>query len=438
MSILEMIAQWVKPERVTGFVAAAAKMKAEIELNSDPQLLRQIRMIRLEESDLMALAAFQPYVVKHADELTDSFYQAVYEVPELVETIETHSSVERLKQTLRVHLIEMFDGKLDRQYVQKRYRIAQVHNRIGLEPKWYMGAFQNINLKLIDLVYRYGSGRDDTALMTRAISKILNLEQQIVLDIYEREHVQERDAQYEKVKRLLKSKMAEFTGEMAALAEQTNASVEELIASSVEVKRRMFGSVQSSLNMKKLALSGQDEMQALREQIGELEQLARSMEQAVRRMNEYSGEIWKITGVVREIAEQTKLLSLNAALEAARAGEYGVGFHIVAQEVKKLSMETTAAAQNIADLIESFGDHIHEVVAGIDTAGRTVERGQRQADRTTTLFRDIMASMEDSLQGFEQIEAEMNALAKVIEEIGTATTQVATTSDELNQATRDL
>lgn len=109
-------------------------------------------MINLTEQDLKYLVVLKPYIEKDIYEIVNQFYDALYVEDYLIKIINENSSMDRLKITLRKHLIELFEGKIDRSYLEKRKRIAQVHVRIGLKTKWYIAAFQNLLVTFIDII----------------------------------------------------------------------------------------------------------------------------------------------------------------------------------------------------------------------------------------------------------------------------------------------
>src|SRR5690606_10382052 len=113
-----------------------------VEQNED--LLKQIAMIRLSEEDLGLMKALQPIIEDKVDANVDQFYDSILKVEALEHIISTHSQVDRLRSTLRSHLLEMFTGTIDPTYIKKRLAIALIHHRIGLNPKWYLAAFQNL------------------------------------------------------------------------------------------------------------------------------------------------------------------------------------------------------------------------------------------------------------------------------------------------------
>ncbi|PMY00788.1 hypothetical protein C1Y18_35225, partial [Pseudomonas sp. MPR-R5A] len=81
-----------------------------------------------------------------------SFYSTIFQVPELEKIIHEQSTVDRLRTTLKDHIIDLFSGKIDDRFFEKRLKVAKVHYRIGLRPEWYMGAFQNLLESLMKLI----------------------------------------------------------------------------------------------------------------------------------------------------------------------------------------------------------------------------------------------------------------------------------------------
>ncbi|WP_209445871.1 protoglobin domain-containing protein [Paenibacillus etheri] len=182
-------------------------------LEGHDELNEQMRMIDLSESDLNLLRRVKPSVEQNIDYITDQIYNSVLGVDKLEAIILEHSSIERLKTTLREHIIEIFDGKVDEEYIAKRLKIANIHKRVGLEPKWYLSSFQNLQNVFIQVIYK--ETHDDNARLqiVQTVTKLLNLEQQLVLEEYEKENVKEKERQYLLVKNELKQKIAEFSSE---------------------------------------------------------------------------------------------------------------------------------------------------------------------------------------------------------------------------------
>lgn len=102
---------------------------------------RQIKMIGLTPRDLDIIHALQPFVKEKLDSIASNFYQNLEHEPSLLKIINDNSSTDRLKKTLKQHILEMFSGIIDEEFLVKRKRIAYIHVKIGLPTKWYMVAF---------------------------------------------------------------------------------------------------------------------------------------------------------------------------------------------------------------------------------------------------------------------------------------------------------
>ncbi len=141
----------------------------------------------------------------------------------MLNIINENSSIDRLKKTLRQHIVEMFDGIVDESYFAKRTTIARVHVRIGLQTKWYMCAFQDLLLSLMAIIEENVIAKEEVFLAMKAVTKIVNLEQQLVLEAYDSESERLKEIA-EKQKQSVRDNVASTTQNLAAISEETNAS----------------------------------------------------------------------------------------------------------------------------------------------------------------------------------------------------------------------
>jgi len=157
------------------------------------------------------------------------------------------------------------------------------------------------------------------------------------------------------------------------------------------------------------------------ETLAKMRTIAESVGATAKKMEELgksSDQIGRIIGVIDDIADQTNLLALNAAIEAARAGEQGRGFAVVADEVRKLAERTTTATKEIAQMIKNIQDETKVAVLAMESGTKQVEEGVHST-----------AKAGDSLRAIIQMSEQVGGM---ITEIATAATEQSSTTEQVN------
>jgi len=424
-----------KKEKQGHFLQESNQSNVSVSIQvTDEEIKQQLAFIRLNEEELKILKSLQPIVSENIESLVSAFYDAVLKVEHLKNIIESHSSVERLRKTLSSHIHLLFHGEINDEYVNKRLKVAQIHFRIGLQPKWYLAAFQNILEELIFVVSKItNTTSEEQRKLISVASKILNFEQQLVLDLYEKENIGAKEKQLQ-VEINLKKKIGEIAEELLALVEETNAAVELLVDSSVRVNESVISNNEIASTTQSLAYEGQELMKVLHNKISTISNSTDEVSVSVDVLNNSFNEISQVILIVQDIANQTNLLALNSAIEAARAGEHGKGFAVVANEVKKLATQTKTSTERIEELISHATLYMNKVVNSIHDVKGLVNDGQQEATQTHDSFNGIVSSMDNSLSGNHGIEKQIVNLVDVIKEIGGAISNVASSANELNDA----
>ncbi len=410
---------------------ANSKVGIKIE---DASILDKINMINLTDKDLKLLKSIQPLVKGNIERLVDDFYSIIMDVASLKEIIQKNSTVERLRKTLRIHIIEMFDGNIDQSFIDKRLKIAKVHYVIGLEPSWYMGSFQGIHDTITHLVFKSVKDRRKLQSLLSAVNKILNLEQQIVLEAYDRENMVKLNSQFEEGKIYLKNQMTSVSEGLVALAEQTQASVAALSKNIHEVNETTTENNEQSILAKNHAQDGQNKLKELLEKISVMDNYSREMIESIHRLGESSDQISSVIHIVQDIAEQTNILALNSAIEAARAGEHGRGFAVLSQEVQSLAEQTKNSISQIHELISNSNLYKEQVIKSLKHVEEALMSGIATSEHTHEAFQNIAQSIQQNSMTNMKVQEQMGQLVAVVNEIENASAIVTSSAEQLNEA----
>ena len=201
------------------------------------------------------------------------------------------------------------------------------------------------------------------------------------------------------------SQNADSISNISATLEEVSAGSEQISAGAAEVNTSTQTAVKDAeqgMGMLKRVVS---QNEAISLTMGEINTVAGELAQG-------SEKIKGIVGVIDQIAGQTNLLALNAAIEAARAGEAGRGFAVVADEVRKLAEQSSQATQNIAGIIQNMGQQIEFAVSSVQKSAQEVERGKASAIDTQRGFESIIEKLQGVQSGIDQIARSISETSK--------------------------
>lgn len=393
---------------------------------------KQMSMIALTKNDLKNLLAFKPFVSEEIDRVVTGFYDNIEQEPSLMKIIKDHSTVERLRKTLTAHIQEMFSGQIDDKYLNQRQKIAEVHLHIGLDPKWYIAAFQDLLNTFVSIIEEKPFSEGDKFQLVRAVSRVLNLEMQIVLEAYENQHNKQLRAEQAHLEELLLT----LKSSAATLSHSSQATSENVKTMKLSLDQLSALSQNGSSIAETLQSQTNDEQQKLEKTKKESEQISSKMqatETNIRELNNLNSQISEVANMVTSIADQTNLLALNASIEAARAGEHGKGFAVVADEVRKLAENTKESVSQVYELLKDTNIKTTTIEDSIFELKDLFQAERDSILSTSSSFNGIMTSMTDLKIQSSQIDKDIKGLVLSLNQISQEASDVAEAAASLEQ-----
>jgi methyl-accepting chemotaxis protein len=226
--------------------------------------------------------------------------------------------------------------------------------------------------------------------------------------------------------------------------EQVAAATEEMSATSEEISRNVQQVADAANSAMAKSKTGE---QVLHGSVNSIRQLADSVQQVnkvIEELEERSSHISDVVDVIRQVAEQTNLLALNAAIEAARAGEHGRGFAVVADEVRTLARQTHESTTRIEDIIKGVTDMTASASRSIISSHKLATETSQQAEELEQTFADILADVNNISGMATQIAASSEEQVSVTREVAGNMESVSesalltlTGSQEITQVTEE-
>ncbi len=226
--------------------------------------------------------------------------------------------------------------------------------------------------------------------------------------------------------------------------EETTSAVEAIVATVAHVSQRADEASRITKDASRFAAHGEEAAAQAITKIGDVQQAIETLGTSIEILGHRSAEIGKIVDVITSIADQTNLLSLNAAIEAARAGESGRGFSVVAEEVRKLAEGSGRAAEQIGELIKEVQGETakavkymeigtNEVAIGSEVVGRAGDVLREINDavtRTAVLSDEIATAMSEQAERTASVDRAMHDIAAVVEENAASAEETAAAAEQ--------
>ena len=292
-------------------------------------------------------------------------------------------------------------------------------------------------------------GNDEIAEMSRVFNKLLEKIAASMGEIVRKTHsIAASAAQLSDTA----GEVAQFSAKQSDSASSMAVSVKQMNANISHVSSRASETHDLARHSGESAAEGEQIIDRTVNDINVVAGSVRQSSERIRDLDASSEQISSIIAVIKEVAEQTNLLALNAAIEAARAGEQGRGFAVVADEVRKLAERTSVSTREIATMINairSVSDEasssmvkaVDQVVLGVNQANEASAAIRRIGDssrKTIDMIREITSSLHEQSQTSEMIAESIQNVAEMAENSHSAAKKTADAAVDLNQVVRQM
>ena len=240
--------------------------------------------------------------------------------------------------------------------------------------------------------------------------------------------------------------------EQSMQSQEVSSSVEEMTKTIVETAKNASNAAVSSREAKEQAVNGVKKVEDTKKGMDLIVNSTSGTGNIIKGLTNKTGQIGEITQVIDDIADQTNLLALNAAIEAARAGEQGRGFAVVADEVRKLAERTSKATKEIAETINAIQSDVVQANESVGGAIEAVNKGLSLTEEVSASFDKILQSIDEVTDEIslvataseeqsvtsEEISKNIEGMNSAINESANGVQQIASTTDYLNKMTLNL
>ncbi|ALK08654.1 globin-coupled sensor protein [Blastochloris viridis] len=425
---------------------------------ADTALAKRAAFIRIDDETRRHLRELSPVVAACMPPALDKFYQHIAATPDMARLFRSPERIAHARMRQMQHWALITEATFDEAYVASVSSVGRTHNKLGLEPGWYIGGYTYlINEVVAALLGRasswFGGGPSaDIRGKIAAFVQAAMLDMDFAISVYLEESRREKQEALAQIADLFQSSIGTITTTVDAETQDVHRNANEMAATADTTKKRAMtvaaAAAESSASVGSVAVAVEQLSSSINEISSRVQvaaatassvaDRARETRAVVSNLVKVADEIGGIITLIKTIAAQTNLLALNATIEAARAGDAGRGFAVVASEVKTLAGQTTKATEDIerqVGMIQTVTtqtatsiEEINEANAKVNEAFASIAAAVEQQSAAT---QEIARATGDAEAGSRNVAGEMNEVRGDAETTGQAAGQMLTASATL-------
>jgi methyl-accepting chemotaxis protein len=429
----------------------------------------------IDEGTSAVMREYKDFVMAELPGVLDHFYDHVSKFQETAAFFKSREHMMGAKQAQLRHWAMIMDGRFDETYEASITRIGETHNKIGLDPRWYIGGYSGLVTGLLAVIARKlpssrtanpqidrmmkERGIDRKTALQDAVVKAAMVDMDLAISVYLDAGRRDRRATLDRLANEFDKAVNTVVNSVGATARELQAAADAMAHAAQKTSDQSTAvaaaSEEASANVRTVAAAA-DELSASVKEIGrqvttstdiagKAVRTADQTSEKVRELTRASEKIGDVVELISNIARQTNLLALNATIEAARAGEAGKGFAVVAQEVKSLASQTAKATSEIGAQIGAIQSSTAEAVTSIGTIGEVIKSMNEIATTIAAAVEEqgaatleIARNVQEAAQGTAEVSANTTGLSQAAASTGSAASQVMSSAKSLGDQADEL